>query len=170
MPPSMPDRYALLLAGGRGERFWPWSRPERPKQLLPLARNGRTLLAATLERIRGVIPEARCLVLTARDLVAAVQRECPPGTRVIGEPEGRNTAPAIGAAAHWFAAESPQAAFAVLPADHAIDDEAGFVADLERAFGAAESSPVLVTFGIRPTNPQTSLGYIRRGAPIGDRL
>jgi mannose-1-phosphate guanylyltransferase len=166
----MPDRYALVLAGGRGERFWPWSRPERPKQLLPLARGGRSLLRATLDRIQPLIPPSHCLVLTARDLVAAVERECPPGTRVIGEPIGRNTAPAIGAAAHWVAAQSKDAAFVVLPSDHAIDDEAAFAADLERGFRAAEDSAVLITFGIPPTAPETVFGYIRRGASVGERL
>src|SRR6266852_8958595 len=101
MPPPMPDRYALVLAGGRGERFWPWSRPERPKQLLPLARGGRTLLAATLERMLRLVDRDRVLVLTAADLVDAVQRECP-GVAVAGEPVPRNTAAAIGAAAAWF--------------------------------------------------------------------
>ncbi len=166
----MPDRYALVLAGGRGERFWPWSRPERPKQLLPLARDGRSLLAATLGRIQRLVPPERCLVLTARDLVAAVAGECPPGTRVAGEPVGRNTAPAIGAAAHVFRGQSPGASFAVLPADHAIDDERAFAADLERAFTVAEKEPVLLTFGIAPVRPETTFGYIRRGARVGERL
>ena len=166
----MTNRYALVLAGGRGERFWPWSRPERPKQLLPLARGGRSLLAATLGRIHPLIAPDHCLVLTARDLVSAVSRECPAGTHVIGEPVSRNTAPAIGAAAHWFGAQSREASFVVLPSDHAIDDEAAFAADLERGFDAAESRNALVTFGIRPTGPETVLGYIRRGERLGDRL
>src|SRR5438093_2022506 len=102
MPHPMPDRYVLVLAGGRGERFWPWSRPERPKQLLPLARDGRSLLAETFDRISGLVPPERCLVLTALDLVDSVRRECPAGARVIGEPVGRNTAPAIAAAATFF--------------------------------------------------------------------
>lgn len=170
MPRPMPDRYALVLAGGRGERFWPWSRPERPKQLLPLARGGRSLLSATLDRIRPLIPPAKCLVLTARDLVPAVTRECPAGTHVIGEPVSRNTAPAIGAAAHWVAARSRDASFVVLPSDHAIDDEPQFAADLERGFAAAESRNALVTFGIRPTGPETVFGYIRRGERLGEQL
>src|SRR5882672_3259754 len=107
----MPECFVLVLAGGRGERFWPWSRPERPKQLLPLARDGRSLLQATIERVREAVPATRLLVLTASDLVAAVERECPPGTFVLGESVARNTAPAIAAAAHWFAAESKDASF-----------------------------------------------------------
>uniref|UniRef100_A0A832MK17 Mannose-1-phosphate guanylyltransferase n=1 Tax=Eiseniibacteriota bacterium TaxID=2212470 RepID=A0A832MK17_UNCEI len=165
----MPDRYVLILAGGRGERFWPWSTRERPKQLLPLARGGVSLLAATVARARRVAPPERILILTARDLVDAVRRECP-GARVLGEPVGRNTAPAIAAAARLVLAESPDAAFAVFPADHAIDDEEAFRADLVRAFEAAEREPVLLTFGIRPTRPETNFGYIERGARVGERL
>ena len=166
----MPDRYVLVLAGGRGERFWPWSRPERPKQFLPLASEGRTLLAATMARAVRIAPPERCLVLTSRDLVEHAARECPRGTRVIGEPVGRNTAPAIGATASWIEREAPGSAFAVLPSDHAIDDEAAFAADLDRALSAAERDRVLVTFGIRPTAPETNFGYIRRGDRVGDRM
>src|SRR5207342_824210 len=99
------ERGALILAGGRGERFWPWSTPARPKQLLPLASGGRTLLAATVDRALTLVPRERIVVLTARDLVPAIQREAP-GTRVIGEPVGRNTAPAIAVAARLFAADA----------------------------------------------------------------
>lgn len=165
----MPDRFVLILAGGRGERFWPWSRPGRPKQLLPLASRGRTLLAATVERASRVVPRERVVVLTSRDLADAVRAACP-GVRVLGEPLMRNTAAAIGAAAVLFRAESPTASFAVLPADHAIDDEEAFAADLARGFEVAERQPVLLTFGIRPTHPETNFGYLERGAPLAERL
>jgi mannose-1-phosphate guanylyltransferase len=164
------DRFILILAGGRGERFWPWSTPQRPKQLLPLAGGGRTLLAATLERAARLAPHERIVVLTARDLVDAVRAECPPGVQVIGEPVGRNTAPAIGAAAVWFAAQSPQASFAVMPSDHAIDRGAEFAADLERAFAFAEREPALLTFGIPPSGAETNFGYIKRGGRVGERM
>lgn len=166
----MPDRFVLILAGGRGERFWPWSTPARPKQLLPLAGGGRTLIAATVERASAVAPLDRIVVLTARDLVEAVRRECPAGVQVVGEPVGRNTAPAIGAAAVWFAAQAPEASFAVMPSDHAIDRTADFTADLERAFAYAERETALVTFGIPPTGPETNLGYVKRGMRVGERL
>ena len=162
----MPERFVLVLAGGRGERFWPWSSHERPKQLLPLARDGRSLLAATVERALRVVPRDHVLIMTAADLVAAVAHECP-GTVVLGEPVARNTAPAIAAASAWFRDEL---AFAVMPADHAIDDVAAFTADLERAFRAAETEPVLVTFGIRPRGAETNFGYIRLGASLGGPL
>ena len=166
----MADRFILILAGGRGERFWPWSTPQRPKQLLPLAAGGRTLLAATLERAMTLAPAERIVVLTARDLEAAVRRESPSGVQVIGEPVGRNTAPAIGAAAVWFAALSREASFAVMPSDHAIERTADFRADLERAFAFAEKESALITFGIPPTGPDTNFGYIKRGTRAGERL
>jgi len=162
----MPERFVLVLAGGRGERFWPWSRPERPKQLLPLARDGRTLLGATIDRALRLVPRERVVVMTAADLVPEVQRECK-GMKVIGEPVGRSTAPAIAAAAALF---RPDDAFAVFHADHLIDDVAAFTADLERGFEAAEREDVLVTIGVRPTRPEPGFGYIHRGAAIGERL
>ena len=160
------ERGALILAGGRGERFWPWSTDERPKQLLPLAPGGRSLLAATFARATRVLPPGSVVVMTSRSLVEACRRECP-GAIVVGEPVGRNTAPAIAAAAAFFGDDS---VFAVLLADHAIEPEAAFAADLERAFELARREPLLVTFGIRPTAPETSFGYLQRGARLGERL
>jgi mannose-1-phosphate guanylyltransferase len=165
-PKQMSERYALILAGGRGERFWPWSTPRRPKQLLPLARGGASLLAATLERAQAVVARDRIIVLTAADLVAEIRRECP-GVLVLGEPMARNTAPAIAAVAAWLPVG---ASFAVMPADHAIDDLERFRADLDRGFAVAEREAVLVTFGIRASGPETNFGYIERGAPLGERL
>ena len=162
----MASRFVLILAGGRGERFWPWSRPERPKQLLPLARDGRTLLRATFERALRFAPPDHVLVMTSAGLRESCQREAP-GARILGEPMGRNTAPAIAAAAAWMADGD---AFAVMPADHAIDDEAAFAADVDRAFALAEREAVLVTFGIRPTHAETNFGYIQRGAALGERV
>jgi mannose-1-phosphate guanylyltransferase len=168
--PAPGGRFVLVLAGGRGERFWPWSRGDRPKQLLPLASGGRTLLRATIDRARDLVAADHILVLTSRDLVAAVAAECGPGVHVIGEPVGRNTAAAIGAAAAWFSGRAADPTFAVMPADHAIDDRSAFRADLERAFDVAGREPVLVTFGIRPSRPDTGFGYIRLGDRIGERL
>jgi len=167
----MSSRSVLVLAGGRGERFWPWSTPERPKQLLPLARDGRTLLGVTVERALAVAEPSNVLVLTAASLVEPVRREVGRfGVRVAGEPVMRNTAAAIGAAAAWFTAEGRDPAFAVMPADHAIDDRAAFQRDVARAFDLAERELVLVTFGIRPTSPDTNFGYIHAGERLGERL
>jgi mannose-1-phosphate guanylyltransferase len=166
MTPSNPERGALILAGGRGERFWPWSTPDRPKQLLPLASGGRTLLAATFERATRLVPAGKVVVMTSLPLVEACRRECP-GAIVVGEPVGRNTAPAIAAAAAFF---DDRDVFAVLPSDHAIDDEAAFTADLDRAFDVAAREALLVTFGIVPTHAETGFGYVQRGARLAERL
>jgi mannose-1-phosphate guanylyltransferase/mannose-6-phosphate isomerase len=167
----MPDRFVLVLAGGRGERFWPWSRPDRPKQLLPLARGGRTLLAATLDRALSLAPPSQVLVLTACDLKDAVRHTSESyRVRVVGEPVSRNTAAAIAAAATLFRSQGKDPAFAVLPADHAIDDHAAFTDDLDRALAIAEREPALLTFGIRPRGAETNFGYIRRGELLAERL
>lgn len=160
------DRGVLILAGGRGERFWPWSTPARPKQLLPLAAGGRSLLAATFDRARRLVPAERIVVMTAESLVDACRHEAQ-GAIVVGEPVMRNTAPAIAAAAAFF---SPGTTFAVLPADHAITDEDAFAVDLDAAFVRAARDPVLVTFGIRPTHAETNFGYIRRGVELAPRV
>ena len=160
------ERGALILAGGRGERFWPWSTPERPKQLLPLAPGGRTLLASTFARATRLVRPENVVVMTSQPLVEACRGECP-GAVVVGEPVGRNTAPAIAAAAAFF---DDGTVFTVLPSDHVIDDVDAFAADFERAFELAKREPWLVTFGVKPAAPDPSFGYIRRGARLADRL
>lgn len=166
MTSTSPSPGALILAGGRGERFWPWSTAARPKQLLPLARGGRTLLAATFQRALRLTRAERVVVMTAERLVEACRRECP-GAIVVGEPVMRNTAPAIAAAAAFFEDDAP---FAVLPSDHAIDDEDAFTDDFARAMELARRDRVLVTFGITPTAPDTNFGYVQRGAKLAERL
>ena len=166
MTTKVPTRGVLILAGGRGERFWPWSTPSRPKQLLPLAFGGRTLLAATFDRALRVATADRVVIMTAESLVEACRLECP-GAIVVGEPVMRNTAPAIAAAAAFFKETD---AFAVLPADHAIDNEDAFARDFELAFEVAEREDVLVTFAIPAAEPDPNFGYLQRGAALADRL
>src|SRR6185369_3281004 len=138
-------RSALILAGGRGERFWPWSRAGLPKQLLPLA-DGKILLTATLERLDGIVPAEATWILTGRELAGKVSALVGKRARVITEPVGRNTAPAIGLAALLSLAAGAEDGMAVLPADHLIPDLDHFRADLEAALALAESEDRLVTF------------------------
>jgi len=159
-------RSALILAGGRGERFWPWSRPGHPKQLLPLA-NGKILLTATLERLQGVVPPETTWILTGADLAPRVRALVGDKARVVEEPVGRNTAPAVGYAALLSQAAGAEDGMAVLAADHLIPDLAVFQKDLAAALALAESGDRLVTFGIPPTRPETGYGYLERGAPLG---
>jgi mannose-1-phosphate guanylyltransferase len=161
-------RSALILAGGRGERFWPWSRPGRPKQLLPLD-GGKVLLTATIDRLEGLVPAERRVVLTSRELVEPVRELVGDSARVLAEPVGRNTAPAAGVGALLALALGAEGATAVLPADHRVTDLAAYRADCEAACATAEASDRLVTFAVRAERPDTGYGYIERGEPIDTR-
>ncbi|MGH7566778.1 MAG: mannose-1-phosphate guanylyltransferase [Gemmatimonadota bacterium] len=162
--------HAVILAGGVGERFWPASTPERPKQLLPLI-SDRTMVRETADRLEGLVPSDRWLVLTGAAIADRVAAELPemPRAQVIGEPEPKNTAAAIGLAAGLLAARDSDAILLVLPADHAIGDRGAFRATVEEAFQLAAEEPVLVLFGIVPDRAETGYGYVRRGDPLGAR-
>jgi len=158
-------RSALILAGGRGERFWPWSRADLPKQLLPLA-DGKTLLESTLDRMSDLVPPERTWVLTSRDLIAPVTQVVGKRGIVVGEPVGRNTAPAVGLGAHLAKNAAADGAMMVLPADHFLPDPDAFKRTAKRALELAEREPILVTLGVPPQRAETGYGYIERGAPI----
>jgi mannose-1-phosphate guanylyltransferase len=162
----MANRFVVIMAGGRGERFWPQSRLARPKHLLPIVGES-ALLVQTIERLLPMIPAERVLIITNRQQSAAIAELCPmlPAENIVAEPVGRDTAAAVGLALVLVRRRDPQATFAMLPADHVIHDTVTFRADLERAFTAAEREPLLVTLGIKPTEPATGFGYIQRGAP-----
>ncbi len=164
----MSRRFAVVLAGGVGSRFWPWSREAKPKQLLALT-SDRSMLAETVERLRGIVPEGNVFVVTGRRYRRPVLEECPglDPACVLGEPVGRNTAAAIAWATLEVRRRTPDAVIAVLSADHRIDDTRSFGRDLVRAFGLADTTQKLVTFGIRPTSPSTGYGYLRAGRELG---
>jgi mannose-1-phosphate guanylyltransferase len=159
-------RYAVVLAGGWGERLWPMSTRSRPKQLLALG-GGPPLVSATVRRIAPLVSLERSLVLTGAGIRERIVPEVGgiPSERIIGEPVGRNTAPAIALAAHLLVRDDPDAVMAVLPADHLIEGADAFRGALSVAFEAAERAGVLVTLGITPTRPETEYGYIQ--APVG---
>lgn len=160
---AMPQRFVVIIAGGKGERFWPLSRRARPKHLLDVLGSG-TLLAQTLRRIAPWVPAENTFVITSQEQARALRAACPglPAGNIIVEPSARNTGPAVALAAALVAARDPQATFAVLPADHLVRDERAFRRDLKAAFAAAAAHDVLVTLGIRPSRPATGFGYIRR--------
>ena len=159
------NRYVVIMAGGRGERFWPQSRLSRPKHLLPIV-GEKPMLTQTVERLGAIVPPERVLIITNAEQTEAVKEVCPmlPAANVIAEPVGRDTAAAVGLATLLVKHRDPNACFAMLPADHVIHDAAGFQAVLGQAFEAAESDDVLVTVGITPSYPATGYGYIERGA------
>jgi mannose-1-phosphate guanylyltransferase len=150
-------RHAVILGGGSGTRLWPASRQARPKQLLPLAPDGSTLLGAAVRRGAAVADDV--LIVTAE-----VQREATaalaPDAHVVGEPVGRNTAAALGLAAAMLELADPDASLVVLPADQFVADEAALAAILARALTAAEQDDVIGTIGIQPTRAETGFGYL----------
>ena len=154
------------MAGGRGERFWPQSRLASPKHLLPIV-GDKTMLAQTVDRVTGVVPRENIFVLTTQAQLAGCRQACPelPAANIVGEPMGRDTAAATGLAMLLVQQRNPQAAFAMLPADHVIHDVAEYRKLLTVAFEAAESADKLVTLGITPVGPETGFGYIQQGEP-----
>lgn len=167
----MSNRFAVIMAGGRGERFWPQSRHAKPKHLLPIV-GDKPLLAQTIARLQPLIAPENILVITNRHQEAAVREVASmlPAANVIAEPIGRDTAAATGLATVLVGARDPDAAFAMLPADHVIHDATEYRSNLEAAFVVAEREDVLVTLGIRPTEPAPGFGYIQRGGPAEPAL
>ena len=160
----MRQRFAVILAGGRGERFWPLSRAARPKQLLALVGN-KTLLAQAVERLNGLVPPERVLVITNADLVEASRQAAPevPPENIIGEPVGRDTAPAVALAAALVKARDPQGIFAILTADHVMGDLPRFRETLAAGMEIASDDQHLLTIGIQPAEPSTGFGYMEQG-------
>jgi mannose-1-phosphate guanylyltransferase len=161
---GMPQQFVVIIAGGRGERFWPLSRRARPKHLLEVIGSG-SLLEQTLRRVAPLVRPANTLIITSAEQARALRAVCPnlPKENIVVEPAARNTGPAVALAAALIAARDPQATFAVLPADHVVRDVRAYRRDLKAAFAAAATREVLVTLGIRPTVPATGFGYIRCG-------
>jgi mannose-1-phosphate guanylyltransferase len=159
--------YALIIAGGSGERFWPLSRRARPKQLLRLV-SEKTLLEETVARIDGWVPRERVLILTNVEQEAAVRDLLKdfPKENILAEPVKRDTAAAIALGAGWVAMHDHSATMIVLPADHLITNRVAFQETMGLAATAAEESGGLVTIGIKPTWACPGFGYIEQGEPV----
>lgn len=160
------DVHVMILAGGVGSRLWPYSRRARPKQLLSVGGDD-TLLQATVGRLAGAVPPERVWVLTNAEYVAMAREQLPgvPAEQIVGEPEPLGTAAAVGLGAALIGATRPDAVIAVLTADHVIAPAAAFQDALARGVEAARAG-YLVTFGIRPTAPETGYGYVELGEPL----
>lgn len=162
--------FIVIIAGGRGERFWPQSRLHRPKHLLPIV-GATPMLAQTLRRVRPLAPARNIFVITSVRQEKAVREVCAPfrlpAANIVAEPVGRDTAPAVGLAAALVGRRDPKGVFAILPADHVIKEEAAYCQDLRAAFLAARRAPVMVTIGIKPHEPATGFGYIKKIGPGG---
>lgn len=161
------DHYVIIMAGGRGERFWPVSREKTPKQLITLL-GKRSFLQQAVDRVLALVPLKNILIITNAVQAPEVCRQLPklPKANVIAEPCGRDTCAAVALGAAVVGARSTTAVMAVLPADHVIPDEKKFQQVLADAFHAASRGRVIVTIGIKPTEPATGYGYIQVGPPL----
>ncbi len=159
--------YALILAGGSGERFWPLSRRARPKQLLRLI-SERTLLEETVTRLEGLIPHERILILTNVEQEPGVRALLPdfPAENIVAEPAKRDTAAAVALGVGWVAARDHMATMVVLPADHVIKDTVAFQRTITTAASAARESGALVTIGLKPKWACPGFGYIEMGETV----
>ncbi|MBN2506497.1 MAG: mannose-1-phosphate guanylyltransferase [Verrucomicrobia bacterium] len=161
------NQFVIIMAGGRGERFWPVSRERVPKQLLALV-GKRSLLQSAVDHVLPLVPSSHVFVITNTAQLAAVRRQLPklPKDNIVAEPCGRDTCAAVALGAALVGARSPTAVMAVLPADHVIPDPAPFRQTLADAFDLASRGQVIVTIGIQPTEPATGYGYIRTGVEL----
>jgi mannose-1-phosphate guanylyltransferase len=159
--------YAMIMAGGGGTRLWPLSRSDRPKQMLKLA-GDRTMFQVAVDRLLGLFPADNILVVTSDFQAEIFREETPeiPRENFIIEPEGRDTAAAIGLASIVLEQRDPQAIMAVVTADHFIEREGRFLHVL-RAAEQVAAEGYLVTLGIQPTFPSTGFGYIQQGSYLG---
>ena len=155
------DLRAVILAGGRGTRFWPLGRANKPKQFLPIA-GRKPMIVETVDRVRPLIPPERILMVADAAQTRSLRRLFPEmaGKNFVVEPLARNTAPSLMLATARVWLDNPEAVVAVLPADHLIGEPKKFLEKLGAAAAFAAADPSIVTFGIRPTYPATGYGYI----------
>ena len=156
--------YAVIMAGGGGERLWPMSTSERPKQFVTLF-GGKALLRHAVDRLEGIVPPERIFIVTSRALEIATEEVCPmlPRANIVGEPCRRDTAAAAALACGLVAARDPDGVALLLTADHIIGKEDIFRQTLADAAMVAARENCIVTIGIEPTYPATGYGYIKAG-------
>ena len=160
--------HAVIMAGGRGTRFWPESRQEHPKQLLSLL-GPDSLIRQTVKRLQPFIPDRNIMVMTSQHLKPAIQEELEelPPENILGEPCGRDTAPCVGLAASYLYRRDPDTIMIALPSDHLIQSTERFQEQLQHAVNVVDAHPeTIATFGIKPNFPATVYGYIQRGKPL----
>jgi mannose-1-phosphate guanylyltransferase len=164
-----PHFYPVILAGGRGTRFWPLSRKRRAKQLLALDGN-ETMIQQTVARLTPMTAPSRFWIITNGDLRSAILHQLPKLSpkQIIAEPVGRNTAPAIGLAAFLLLRRDPDAVLGLFPSDHVIAEPAQYRATLRAGIEIAAAGDNIVVLGIRPTRPETGYGYIEAASPGDD--
>lgn len=161
-------RYCVIMCGGIGSRFWPYSRTDMPKQFIDFFGTGRSLLQMTYDRMLPLVPKENILVVTNSRYARKVKEHLPDvdNKNILLEPERRNTAPCIAWAAYHIAAMDPDASMIVVPSDHLITREDVFQKCVNRGYEFIETHDALLTLGITPTRPETGYGYIQIGHEV----
>ena len=160
---DMQHHYVVIMAGGIGSRFWPFSRTANPKQFHDILGTGSTMIQETAARFEGICPKENIYVVTNRDYEDLVAQQLPylSPDQILTEPIGRNTAPCIAYACQKIAMKDPEANIVVSPADHVIANVAEFRRVISEALGYTAGKDILVTLGIQPSRPDTGYGYIQ---------
>ncbi len=161
-------RYCVIMCGGIGSRFWPFSRNDMPKQFLDFFGIGRSLLQMTFDRVSPLIKKENIIIVTNRQYLDLVKEQLPEisESNILLEPARRNTAPCICWAANHIYALDKDASIMTLPSDHLILKEAAFISAMDQAMSFVEENDALLTLGIKPTSPETGYGYIQKGKQV----
>ena len=159
----MKDNYCVIMGGGIGSRFWPFSRENYPKQFLDFFGTGRSLLQMTFDRFNKIIPTENIYIVSNEKYAALIKQQLPElsDEQILMEPTRRNTAPCIAYAAYHIKACNPNANIVVAPSDHLILKEEQFLTDVGKALEFVRDNKALVTLGIKPSRPETGYGYIQ---------
>ncbi len=157
------NNYVVIMAGGVGTRFWPFSRTNFPKQFHDVLGTGKTMLQQTAERFEGICPPQNIYIVTSTEYKDLVQQQLPylSPHQILLEPTRRNTAPCIAYACYKIAVKNPKANIVVAPADHIILKEQEFKETIRKALAATAEKDILITLGIKPSRPDTGYGYIQ---------
>jgi len=157
------NNYVVIMAGGIGSRFWPYSRQDHPKQFIDILGTGKSLLQHTVERFENICPIENVFVVTNKDYGNLVSEQLPDLTKdqILLEPTKRNTAPCIAYSCYKIAEKNPEAKIIISPSDHAIFNERKFVQVIKKSINELKNKEALVTIGIKPSRPETGYGYIQ---------
>ncbi len=157
------NKYAVIMAGGVGTRFWPVSRVNKPKQFLDILGLGQSLLQMTYARFEELLPSENIYIVTNENYRDLIKSQLPDinDNQILGEPMAKNTAPCIAYACYKIAAKDPDSVIVVAPSDHLILDKEAFIHQVNSAMSFADNNDALVTLGIKPSRPDTGYGYIQ---------
>ena len=164
------NRFCVIMCGGVGSRFWPYSRTALPKQFIDFLGTGRSLLQLTVDRLQNIVPAENIIMLTNEQYSSIIQEQLPQikPEQILLEPARRNTAPCNAWAAWHIKAMNPNAKIMVAPSDHLILKQHDFEESVIRAFEFIEQNDAIVTFGVKPSRPETGYGYIQEGEAVDE--